>query len=246
MLLERSNPSQEAFIAAPDVFIHPTALVESDDIGAGTRVWAYTHVLPGASIGRDCNLGDHCFVEGGARLGDAVTLKNGTMVWEGVTLEDGVFVGPGAIFTNDLRPRSPRGDAGGDRYQDAGWLARTRVCRGATIGAGAVILPGLEVGAYAMVAAGAVVTHDVPPHALAVGSPARRVGWVCACGARLGEDVGDSVCEDCGRTLTMTAEGIAPSGITRRRAARPAGGDRMPVPGAPRPPAGGPPATRRR
>jgi acetyltransferase-like isoleucine patch superfamily enzyme len=178
-------------------------------VGPGTRIWAFAHILAGASIGRDCNIGDHCFVEGGARLGDAVTLKNGTMVWEGVTLEDEVFVGPGAIFTNDRRPRSPRGQASGSRYDGSGWLATTRVCRGATIGAGAVILPGLEVGAHAMVAPGAVVTRGVPAHALAMGSPARVAGWVCACGARLDEREGDRACAECGRPFTMTADGVA-------------------------------------
>jgi UDP-2-acetamido-3-amino-2,3-dideoxy-glucuronate N-acetyltransferase len=184
-------------MSAKEVFAHPTAIVESDDVGAGTRIWAYAHVLPGASIGRDCNVGDHCFVEGGASVGDAVTLKNGTAVWEGVTLEDGVFVGPGAVFTNDLRPRSPRYEDAAARYADDGWLQTTTVRRGATIGAGAVILPGIEVGAYAMVAAGAVVTRDVPSHALVVGSPARAAGWVCACGARL-HDPG-APCPECGR-----------------------------------------------
>lgn len=211
-------------VLCPDVFAHPTALVESDDVGPGTRIWAYAHVLPGATIGRNCNIGDHCFVEGGARVGDAVTLKNGTMVWEGVTLESGVFVGPGAIFTNDLRPRSPRGESSGSRYEDSGWLATTTVRRGASIGAGAVILPGLEIGAHAMVAAGAVVTRDVPANALVLGSPARVAGWVCACGARLDEQEGEGNCNDCSRPFTMTAGGVMTRGTigARRGTGRPA------------------------
>jgi len=187
-----------------DVFVHPAALVETDDVGAGTRVWAFAHVLAGARIGRDCNVGGHCFVEGGARVGNGVTLKNGAMVWEGVTLEDGVFVGPGVVFTNDLRPRSPRHAPAAGRYGDGGWLARTNVGRGATIGAGAVILPGIDVGAYAMVAAGAVVTRSVPPHGLVMGNPARLTGWACVCGSGLPEHGDRPVCGDCGRTYAVT------------------------------------------
>ena len=177
-------------------------------MGPGTRIWAYVHVLPGASVGRDCNLGDHCFVEGGARVGDAVTLKNGTMVWEGVTLEDGVFVGPGAVFTNDLWPRSPRHVA--ERYGDGGWLARTTVREGASIGARAVIVAGIEVGRYAMVGAGAVVTRGVADHSLVVGSPARHVGWVCVCGTRLGAADGTVSCDECGRGFTLAPTGPVP------------------------------------
>jgi acetyltransferase-like isoleucine patch superfamily enzyme len=185
-------------VPQPDVLIHPTALVECTALGAGTRVWAYAHVLDGAVVGRECNIGDHCYVESGARIGDGVTLKNGNMVWDGVTLEDGVFVGPGAIFTNDMRPRSPRHPPAAARYASDGWLERTTVRRGATIGAGAVIICGIEIGEHAMVAAGAVVTRDVPPHALVVGSPARVAGWVCACGARLPEPA-TAPCLECGR-----------------------------------------------
>jgi acetyltransferase-like isoleucine patch superfamily enzyme len=186
-------------VSPDDVYVHPAALVESDEVGPGTRVWAFAHVLAGARIGRDCNVGGHCFVEGGATVGDGVTLKNGAMVWEGVTLEDGVFVGPGAVFTNDLRPRSPRHPPAAGRYGDAGWLARTNVGRGATIGARAVILPGIDVGAYAMVAAGAVVTRSVPPHGIVMGNPARLAGWACVCGARLPGSGDRPVCRDCGR-----------------------------------------------
>jgi len=119
-----------------DVFVHRTALVESAAIGKGTRIWAFVHVLPGATIGANCNIGDHSFVESGARIGDDVTVKNGNAIWEGLTLEDGVFVGPGVVFTNDLRPRSPRLAEAADRYADTGWLTPTTVCRGATLGAG--------------------------------------------------------------------------------------------------------------
>lgn len=149
-----------------DVFVHPTALVETDDIGEGTRVWAYAHLMVGAQVGKHCNIGDLCFIESGSRIGDGVTLKNGNMVWEGVTLEDGVFVGPHAFFTNDRYPRSARLREAQTEHNDRSWLVPTYVGRGASLGAGAVILPGVTIGEYAMVGAGAVVTRDVPAHAL--------------------------------------------------------------------------------
>ena len=169
--------------SAPGIFVHRLALCESDEVGAGTQIWAFAHVMKGAVIGRDCNIGDHAFVETGARVGDRVTLKNQAMVWDGVEIGDDVFVGPGVSFTNDVFPRSRRLPA----VAKAGWLVPTRVENGASLGARCVILPGAHIGAYAMVAAGAVVTRGVPAHALMAGVPAKRVGWVCRCGARLVE-----------------------------------------------------------
>jgi UDP-2-acetamido-3-amino-2,3-dideoxy-glucuronate N-acetyltransferase len=169
-----------------NVFVHPNALCESTEIGAGTRVWAFAHVMKGARIGADCNIGDHAFIEGGAVLGDRVTVKNQVMVWEGVTIAADVFLGPGMAFTNDRHPRSPRMEgvpAVAARYAEkAGWLASTTVEKGVSIGARAVICPGVTIGAYAMVAAGAVVTRDVPAHAMVAGNPAEQKGWVCVCG----------------------------------------------------------------
>lgn len=170
-------------------FVHRLALCESEDVGAGTRIWAFAQVMKGARIGRDCNIGGHAFVETGAAIGDRVTVKNGVMVWNGVTIEDDVFLGPGVVFTNDRYPRSPR-MAGvpvvARRYEDESrWLVKAHVERGASIGAGAVIGPGVRVGAFALVAAGAVVTRDVAPHQLVVGVPARDTGWVCFCGRGL-------------------------------------------------------------
>jgi acetyltransferase-like isoleucine patch superfamily enzyme len=147
-------------------FCHPLADVQATAIGAGTRIWQFVVVLAGARIGRNCNINAHCFVENDVVLGDNVTVKCGNYLWDGVRLEDNVFVGPNATFTNDRMPRS-------QVYPEN--FPVTLVRRGASIGAGAVILPGLTIGAGAMVAAGAVVTRDVPDHALVVGSPARVV-----------------------------------------------------------------------
>ena len=182
-------------------FVHPQALCESTAVGAGTRIWAFAHVMAGARVGRQCNVCGHAFVESGATVGDRVTVKNGVVVWNRVTVEDDVFLGPYAVFTNDLRPRSPA-----ERRELR--LTPTVVRRGATVGANATIVCGVEVGEYAMVGAGAVVTRDVPGHALVVGSPARRIGWVCACGARLQERDNDELaCPSCGRTYTYVPDG---------------------------------------
>lgn len=184
-----------------DVFVHSRALVESDQIGSGTRIWAFAHVMPGSRIGRDCNVCDHVFVESEAVVGNNVTLKNNVCVWAGVTLGDDVFVGPNVSFTNDRFPRSPRMAEVGRRYASTdGWLQATIVERGATIGANATILPGIRLGRYSMVAAGAVVSGDVLPFALMMGTPARRVGDVCRCGQRLDGPYETSTCTHCGET----------------------------------------------
>ena len=144
--------------------IHPLAAVHPGaTIGAGTRVWQFCVVMDGASIGTDCNLNAHTLVEGGAVIGNRVTLKCGVYVWDGITLEDDVFVGPNAVFTNDRRPRS--------RLHRLPF-GRTLICRGASIGGAAVILPGLTIGEGAMIGAGAVVTRNVPAGETWVGNPA--------------------------------------------------------------------------
>jgi acetyltransferase-like isoleucine patch superfamily enzyme len=189
--------------------IHPTAIVESAHVGARTRVWAFTHVLGGASIGRDCNIGGHCYIEDGAEIGDAVTVKNGTSVWSGVTLEEGVFVGPAVVFTNDRVPRSPRLGVTGARYDSpSNWFARTRVRRGATLGAGAVLVGGVTVGEFGMVGAGSVVIADVAAHELVVGNPARPIGWVCRCGRRLEPRDGRATCEGCAARFEHDGGGV--------------------------------------
>ena len=187
---------------------HPTAIVESDSIGDGTSIWAYSHVLQGASVGRRCNIGDHCYIESGASIGDDVTIKNLTAIWEGVVIENGAFIGPGVNFTNDIYPRSPRMKQAENRYRGRGWLVKTVVGEGATLGAGSVIVAGLTIGAYAFVGAGAVVTHDVPSFALVVGNPARAQGWVCASGSRLEVVQDGTKCDSCGVEFRQTEMGV--------------------------------------
>ncbi len=150
-------------------FEHPNALVETNAIGAGTRVWAFAHILPGARIGTGCNLCDHTFIENDVVLGDRVTVKCGVQIWDGCRIDDEVFIGPNVTFTNDPEPRSGQHL---DRYPE------TRVRKGASIGANATVLPGITIGQHSVVGAGAVVTKSVPPHAVVVGNPARIVRYV--------------------------------------------------------------------
>jgi dTDP-4-amino-4,6-dideoxygalactose transaminase/acetyltransferase-like isoleucine patch superfamily enzyme len=159
-----------------DYYAHSTALIESDCIGAGTRIWAFVHVLKSAVIGCNCNIGDHCYIEGGVKIGDDVVIKNGVSLWTGVTIEDCAFIGPNVAFTNDLVPRAKVYRAEHDRIL---------VKQGASIGANATLVCPLIVGRYALVGAGAVVSHNVPDFGLAYGNPAHLVGFVCKCGQRL-------------------------------------------------------------
>lgn len=150
-----------------DFFVHSHALLESKQIGKNTRIWAFAHVLPDATIGADCNICDHVFIENDVVIGDRVTIKCGVQVWDGITLEDDVMVGPNATFTNDLYPRSKQ------PFE----LKRTTVKKGASIGANATILCGITIGENAMVGAGSVVLKDVPPNAVVVGNPARIIRY---------------------------------------------------------------------
>lgn len=154
-----------------DSFIHALADVQSKNIGLGTRLWQFAVVLPGAQIGQDCNVCSHCLIENDVVIGDRVTVKSGVQLWDGLRVGDDVFIGPNASFTNDRFPRSQQKP---DRF------LVTTIHDGASIGAGAVILPGVVIGSRAMVAAGAVVTRSVPPNAVVVGNPAKIVGYVDA------------------------------------------------------------------
>jgi UDP-2-acetamido-3-amino-2,3-dideoxy-glucuronate N-acetyltransferase len=147
------------------VFFHPLADVQTSAIGPGTRIWQFCVVLPGARIGRDCNINAHCFVEDDVVVGDRVTLKPGVQLWNGLRIEDDVFIGPNVTFTNDRYPRSRRPPAE---------FEQTLLCRGSSIGANATVICGVEIGAGAMIGAGSVVTHDVPPGELWLGNPARK------------------------------------------------------------------------
>jgi len=151
-----------------DVYVHPQALVESQQIGAGSRVWAFSHVLPGARIGCEANICDHVFIENDVVVGDRVTVKCGVQLWDGVRIEDDVFIGPNVTFSNDAFPRSKQRP---ERF------VQTLVRKGASIGSNATIRPGLTIGANALVSDGAVVTRDVPPNAIVAGNPAHITGY---------------------------------------------------------------------
>jgi UDP-2-acetamido-3-amino-2,3-dideoxy-glucuronate N-acetyltransferase len=200
--------------------IHATADLESDvSVGPRTSIWHRAQVRSGARIGADCVIGRDAFIDEGVVLGDRVKVQNLALLYHGVTVEDGVFIGPNAILTNDRYPRAITAD--GDLARGDDWeLSPIRIEHGASIGAGAVVVAGSDVGPFATVGAGAIVTRTVPGHALVAGNPARRIGWVCACGARLNDGHGDPApaeieryasnpelsCERCGRRYRYEAD----------------------------------------
>lgn len=156
--------------------IHPSSDVQSKHIGEGTKIWQFCVVLPGAVIGSDCNINAHVFIENDVIIGDRVTIKSGVQIWDGLRIEDDVFIGPNATFTNDVRPRSK---------QYLVNIPVTTLRNHCSIGANATILPGLEIGSYAMVGAGAVVTRSVPDRALVMGNPAKVTGWLNTDGTKM-------------------------------------------------------------
>jgi acetyltransferase-like isoleucine patch superfamily enzyme len=204
----------------PSARVHATADLEDDvSVGSGTSIWHRAQVRTGARIGRDCVIGRDAFIDEGVSLGDRVKIQNGALVYHGVTVGDGVFIGPGAILTNDRHPRALT--ATGDLARAADWtVSPIHLADGSSVGAGAVVVAGCDVGTFAMVGAGAIVTRDVPAHALVAGNPARIIGWVCACGQRLHDSTGHNApatreryandpeltCPACGRHYAFAGE----------------------------------------
>lgn len=199
----------------PSARIHETADIEADvSIGSRTSVWHRAQIRSGARVGRDSVIGRDVFIDEGVTLGDRVKVQNGALIYHGVSVADGVFIGPGAILTNDRRPRAQT--AAGDLARAEDWtVSPIQVGIGASIGAGVIVVAGHDIGAYAMVGAGAVVTHDVAIHALVVGNPARRIGWVCVCGERLVDAANERAaamdgalsCPVCKRRFDFQADG---------------------------------------
>jgi len=180
-------------------YVHESSYIDEDVvIGDNTKIWHFSHVLKGARIGKNCSLGQNVNIGNNVVIGDGCKLQNNVSVYEGVELENHVFCGPSMVFTNDMTPRAkyPKGH---DGYK------KTMLKEGSTIGANATIVCGHTIGKWAMIAAGAVVTKDVPDYALMIGTPAKQVDWVCECGERLH---GNLYCEKCGREYEKTADGI--------------------------------------
>ncbi len=184
-----------------EFFVHPNALVASQRIGKGTRVWAFSNVQKEAIIGEECNICDHCFVENRVIIGNRVTVKNGVALWEGMTIEDSVFIGPNAVFTNDIYPRSKV-------YHEH--VDKTVLKEGCTIGANAVVVAGHTIGKWAMIGAGSVVTKNVPDFALWFGNPAKFVSYICRCAARLSFADQRAVCT-CGLKYHITDGHVSPA-----------------------------------
>jgi UDP-2-acetamido-3-amino-2,3-dideoxy-glucuronate N-acetyltransferase len=183
-----------------DVFIHESAYVdEGAQIGAGTKIWHFCHVMPGAVIGERCSLGQNVVVMNGTKIGDNARIQNNVSIYEGVELEDDVFCGPSMVFTNVVNPRS--------HVSRKNEYRRTLVRRGSSIGANATIVCGVTLGEFAFIGAGAVITKDVLAHALMAGVPARRIGWMCQCGERLPES-GIGTCAACGTSYQRSGDGI--------------------------------------
>mgnify|MGYP001765769140 CR=1 FL=1 len=210
-ILERSQQSiaRKEYPAGPasqqpdagsseDCFVHPTAVIDNPvTIGRGTKIWHFSHVLAGSTVGAGCNIGQNVVIGPDVSIGDRCKIQNNVSVYKGVTLEGGVFCGPSIVFTNILNPRA--------EISKMDQVRPTRVKRGATLGANATVVCGITVGQYAFVGAGAVVTRDVQDHALVVGNPAKRIGWMCCCGDRLD---GNLQCKTCGVRYKKTRAGL--------------------------------------
>lgn len=182
-------------------FVHESSYIdEPSTIGEGTKIWHFSHVLKGVTVGKKCNIGQNVVIGPNVKVGDNCKIQNNVSVYEGVELEDSVFCGPSMVFTNVVNPRSHVSRK--DEYKT------TLVRRGASIGANATVVCGATLGEYAFIGAGAVITKDVPAFALMAGVPARRIGWMCQCGVRL-PDSGVGTCASCGTRYVKAGDGIA-------------------------------------
>ena len=182
-----------------EYFVHPSSIIDNDvQIGSGTKIWYFCHIQSGTDIGENCSFGQNVNISNHVKIGNGCKVQNNVSIYEGVELEDYVFCGPSCVFTNDLTPRAkyPKGRAG---------YKKTLIQEGASIGANATIVCGHTIGRWALIGAGAVVTSDVPDHALMLGVPAKQKGWTCECGAIMPDDL---VCSQCGRTYQKTSHGL--------------------------------------
>jgi len=184
-----------------NVYIHSTATVEKPcQVGKGTKIWHYSHIMKGAKIGRNCQIGQNVFVGSRAEIGNGIKIQNNVSVYSCVKIEDDVFCGPSMVFTNVINPRSP--------ISRKSEFKETLVKKGATLGANSTVLCGITIGEYAFIGAGAVVTKDVPSYALVYGNPARFNGWMCECGVKLQIKNCKGICKSCGKRYSKNSSGL--------------------------------------
>ena len=182
-------------------FAHKTAIIESNSIGNNTRIWAYVHVMKGAKVGADCNIGNGCFLEAGSKIGNNVVVKNNVSIWDLIEIENNVFVGPGVVFTNDLKPRVKN-------IKPKFELSKTIAKEGASLGANCTILPGIIIGKYSMIGAGSVVTKNIPDFTLVTGVPAKHSSYICVCSQILKSKAKSFSCPSCKKHYVKNKKGL--------------------------------------